>query len=404
VIVFVPGILGPVFRVSAAGGTPVPLTRLAGEERAHRYPWFLPDGRHFLYTAVSLDWGRTGKIYVGDLESANPREIGEARSNVAYAAPGYLLFVRAASLMAQPFSLSRLETTGDPVPVAEHVSYGHLDLRALFASSQTGMVAYVPVDAGGTSQLTWVDRSGKQVGVVGVPVRVIQPTISPDGNSVAAAVHDPQTGLSHIWMYDLKRGTASPFTLNTGYNSYPVWSPDGSRLAFTSNPGGPTYIYQKAVAGGADEALESNPVPRASTDWSRDGRYTEYVLAKTIEIWVLPLFGERKAFPYLQGDFNALDGKLSLNGRWLAYDADESKRREVYVQIFPTPAGKWRVSTNGGRFSHGAPKALFDAGLVPGTVYYDVYDVARDGRFLLLRPVEQGGSTPLEVIVNCPRR
>ena len=141
VIVFVPGLLGALFRVSAAGGgTAAPLTKLAGGEGAHRYPWFLPDGRHFLYTTYGgFQTGKfTGRIYVGDLESAERREIGEALSSVAYTAPGYLLFVRETSLLAQPFSLSKLQTTGDPVPVAEHVSYQFVDIRALFTSSQTG--------------------------------------------------------------------------------------------------------------------------------------------------------------------------------------------------------------------------------------------------------------------------
>jgi serine/threonine protein kinase len=433
VIVFVPGIVGALFRVSAAGGTAAPLTKLAGDEGAHRYPWFLPDGRHFLYTVYGFKTGkRTGKIYVGDLESAERREIGEALSSVAYAAPGYLLFVRETSLLAQPFSLSKLQTTGESVPVAEHVSYQGVDIRALFTSSQTGMVAYIPADVGGlgTSQLTWIDRSGKQAGVVGAPAQVGPLAISPDGNSVAASIEVPQTALRDIWIYDLKRGTASRFTFSSGYTGYslPVWSPDGSHLAFTS--GIPSNIYQKSVAGGADELLGSSPVPRISGDWSRDGRYIiETAIAKTREIWVLPLFGDRKAFPYLQGDYNQNGGKLSPNGRWLAYDADESKRAEVYVQSFPTPGRKWQVSTNGGsnpiwsrdgkelffiaadgkmmavdvtesqgRFSPGVPKALFDAGLLPGAYY----DVAKDGRFLLPKPIEQGGSAPLEVIVNWP--
>jgi serine/threonine protein kinase len=432
VIAFVPGIASFLFRVSAAGGTAAPLTKLVGDERAHRYPWFLPDGRHFLYTVLGQKTG-TRNIYVGDLESGERREIGQARSSVAYAAPGYLLFVRETSLLAQPFSLSKLQTTGDPIPIAEHVSYQSLDIRALFTSSQTGMVAYVPADAVGlgTSQLTWVDRSGKQAGVVGAPARVLYPTISPDGNSVAASIQVPQTGLYDIWIYDLKRGTASPFTFNSRNNSSPVWSPDGSHLAFSSNLGGPDNIYRKPVAGGADEALESSPGPRTSWDWSRDDRYIiEQVTAKASEIWVLPLFGDRKAFPYLQGDYNQRQGKLSPNGRWLAYGSDESKRLEVYIRSFPTPSRKWQVSMNGGsnpiwsrdgkelffiavdgrmmavdvtesegKFSPGVPKALFDAGLLPEASYYDV---AKDGRFLLPKPVEQGGSVPLEVIVNWP--
>ena len=176
--------------------------------------------------------------------------------------------------------------------------------------------------------------------------------------------------------------------------------------------------------------LGSSPGPRVSWDWSQDGRYIiERVIAKTDEIWVLPLFGDRKAFPYLQGDYNQNHGKLSPNGRWLVYESDESTRGEVYVQSFPTPGRKSQVSMNGGsnpiwgrdgkelffiaadgkmmtvdvtesegRFSPGVPKALFDAGLLPGASY----DVAKDGRFLLPKPVEQGGSAPLDVIVNWP--
>ena len=171
-------------------------------------------------------------------------------------------------------------------------------------------------------------------------------------------------------------------------------------------------------------------MPRISSDWSRDDRFIiEYGIGKTSEIWVLPLFGERKAFPYLQGDYNQAHGKLSPNGRWLAYVADDSKRGEVYIRSFPTPARKWQVSTNGGSspiwsrdgkelfflaadgkmmavdvtesergFPPGVPKALFDAGLLPGAYY----DVAKDGRFLLPKPVEQGGKAPIEVIVNWP--
>ena len=354
VILFVPGILSPVFRVSAAGGTPTPLTALSEDELGHRNPWFLPDGRHFLYLAIGRGpSGSKRTVYVADLESSQRLAIANgANSKVEYAAPGYLLFARETTLLAQPFSLSRLQTTGDPVVVAEHISYQSIDARALYTSSQTGVLAYVPADAGGgarTSQLTWIDRSGKLLGTVGLPASFGRPAISPDGNSIATDVRDPQTGLSDIWMYDLYRGTASRFTFNSKGNTRPVWSPDGGHVAFTSTLSGPTNIYQKAVGGGPEEPLEKHPVPRNLEDWSRDGRYIfEYVLRKSNEIWVLPLFGDRKSFPYLQNEFNQTTAKLSPNGQWLAYMSDESKRNEVYVQTFPTPGGQWQISTNGG--------------------------------------------------------
>jgi Tol biopolymer transport system component len=432
VILFVPGILGPMFRVSAAGGTPTPLTTLSEGELGHRNPWFLPDGRHFLYLAIG--GGPSGfrtTSYVADLESNKRLAISNANSKVEYAAPGYLLFARETTLLAQPFSLSRFQTTGDPVVVAEHISYQSQDARALYTSSQTGVLAYVPADAGGgtgTSQLTWIDRSGKLLGTVGLPASFGRPAISPDGNSVATDVRDPQTGLSDIWMYDLARETASRFTFNSKGNTRPVWSPDGGHVAFTSTLSGPTNIYQKAVGGGPEEPLEKHPVPRNSEDWSRDGRYIfEYVLGKSNEIWVLPLFGDRKSFPYLQNGFNQNTAKLSPNGQWLAYMSDESKQNEVYVQTFPTPGGQWQISTNGGsnpvwsrdnkelfyiapdrkmmavdvnlnggKFAPGVPKALFDTGLAQNAGY----DVGKDGRFLIPRAVEGGASAPLTVVVN----
>ena len=432
VIAFVPGILSPMFRVSAAGGTPTPLTTLSEDELGHRNPWFLPDGRHFLYLAIGRGSpGFRTTVYVADLESNKRLAIANANSKVEYAAPGYLLFARETTLLAQPFSLSRFRTTGDPVVVAEHISYQSRDARALYTSSQAGVLAYVPADAGGgtgTSQLTWIDRSGKLLGTVGLPASFGRPAISPDGNSIATDVRDPQTGLSDIWMYDLYRGTASRFTFNSKGNARPVWSPDGGHVAFTSTLSGPTNIYQKAVGGGPEEPLEKHPVPRNLEDWSRDGRYIfEYVLGKSNEIWVLPLFGERKSFPYLQNEFNQTTAKLSPNGRWLAYLSDESRRNEVYVQTFPTPGGKWQISTNGGsnpvwsrdskelfyiapdrkmmavdvnvnggKFAPGVPKALFDTGVAQNAGY----DVGKDGRFLIPRAFEGGASASLTVVVN----
>src|SRR5450755_695915 len=178
------------------------------------------------------------------------------------------------------------------------------------------------------------------------------PTVSPDGNTVAADRLDPQTGLFDLWLHDLKRGTSSRFTFDRKTNDSPAWSPDGRHIAFRSTRDGIRNLYQKAIDGTSpEEALDKSLRSMRPSDWSRDGRYIIEGVSdpKTKgDIWVLPLFGDRKPFPYLQTDFSENDGKLSPNGQWLAYFSDETGRFEVYVQTFPTPGGKWQVSTNGG--------------------------------------------------------
>jgi Tol biopolymer transport system component len=267
-----------------------------------------------------------------------------------------------------------------------------------------------------------------------------KPSISPDGRTVAIDRRDPQTGFLDIWLLDLARGSASRFTFNSNNGGFPIWSPDASHIAYFSPRSGTDGVYQKATSGvGQDEVLDKLPPIRRPMDWSRDGRYIiESVLdPKTkFDVWVLPLFGDRKPFPYLQTEFNEQSAKLSPNGQWLAYVSDETRRNEVYVQTFPNPGGKWQVSTAGGtlpvwsrdgkelffisggngaarkmmavdvkggagssaKFEAGVPKALFDTHLE--IAFSPGYDVSKDGRFLL--PTQQGltSSSPITVVVN----
>jgi len=434
VIVFAPNQASGLFRVPAGGGSATPVTELdrASGETSHVYPWFLPDGRHFVYTATNTNPEKTA-VYVADLDSKTRHRVLSANSNVVYSPPGYLLFLHERTLMAQPFDAGKAVTSGDPVPIAEQVDNWHdffANIQGLFSASQNGVLAYTSGGVGNNLQLTWFDRSGKIVGTVGTPGIMMAPKLSPDGNTVAVDLLDPQTGFSDIWLHDLNRDTASRFTFNPKTtNDRPVWSPDGGHIVFVS---GDRNIYQKATNGATqDEALEKSALNKRTADWSRDGRYIIYTVddpKTSFDIWVLPLFGDRKPFPYVHTEFGEGYPKLSPNGQWLAYASDETKRNEVYVETFPTRGGKWQVSTNGGidpvwsrdgkelffigsdqemmavevnggaKFEASVPKPLFRL-----TSHFDLntrFDVSKDGRFLIPTPVEQSANVPMTVVVN----
>ena len=427
-IVFSPGILTGLFRISAAGGTPVPVTTLNDAEPAHRFPWFLPDGRHFLYTAYGTSRNKDA-VYVGDLQSNSRRSVLNATSNVVYAAPGYLLFLKDRTLMAQPFDAAGLRVTGEAVPVAEQLNYNALDIRGSFSASQDGVLVYA---ASGSLrsivQLSWFDRSGKLIGTVGPPGAYERPAISPDGKSVAFESWDSQTGLADIWRYDLVRGTETRLTFNGESNRNPVWSPDNSQIVFFASPGGSGGLYKKAANGAGEQELLVKPAGTPD-DWSRDGRYiiwhTTRGAEKGSDIWVLPLLGDRKPFLFIRSSA-ASPAKLSPDGKWLAYVANESERGEVFVQTFPTLGGKWQVSTAGGDypvwsrsgkelFYVSAQRRIMSVEVKPGPNFeagmakpvFDVerlggngFDVDQDGRFLVPVQVEQGIMAPITLAIG----
>jgi eukaryotic-like serine/threonine-protein kinase len=421
-----------IMRVSPSGGEPEAVTAAAeGELQAE--PWFLPDGRHFLHTATAPDL-RQPAIYAGDVESKdapkNRRRVVVAAISPRYS-QGYVLFMRGRTLMAQPFDTGGLETRGDAAPVAEQVD-SRGGILGSYGVSQNGVLAYSS-GAEGNAQLTWYDPSGKPVGTAGTPGQILSSAVSPDGSTVAFARVD-QNGTGDVWLLDLARGSESRFSFGPTFNMYPVWSPDSKTIAFYSRREGTTSIYAKARDGvGQEQALDKTPGIRVPLDWSRDGRYIVELVAdpKTKDdIWILPLFGDRRSFVYLNGEFNEGDAKLSPNGQWLAYASDETGRSEVYLQTFPKPGGKIQVSTNGGDLplwspdgkelyyigadrklmaveiktsgsliQPGTAKALFPVlGAGPGS--YFAYDVSKDGRFLIATPVQQSSNVPITVVVN----
>jgi serine/threonine protein kinase/Tol biopolymer transport system component len=423
------------YRVSAAGGSPMPVTTLdaSRKEVFQSHPRFLPDGRHFLYLASSGQQENTG-IYVGSLDSKETKRLLGTDTYAAYSPPGYLLFLRERTLMAQGFDASKLELTGEPFPVAEQVDRLTGANFGLFSVSETGVLAYRSGSAA-KMQLAWFDRGGKQLGTVGPPGIYSNPWLSPDEKRVAINRDDPQVSTADIWLIELARGTPTRFTFNS-VNIAPIWSPDGGRIVFSTNRDGTMNLYQRAASGaGNDEALLKSDDVKLPNDWSADGSfilYQEQNPKTNYDLWVLPLSGEQKPFPFLQTEFYEAQGRFSPDGKWIAYTSNESGTWQVYVRSFPASGGKWQVSTAGGAqpqwrrdgrelfyispdrklmaveakgdgstFEAGVPKALFEVRIPgwPGPRNYYVAAAAGQ-RFLVTSLLEEATATPTIVVLN----
>jgi serine/threonine protein kinase/Tol biopolymer transport system component len=438
VIVFSPNPSSALQRVSALGGASSPVTRLdeTSGQLAHRWPTFLPDGDHFLYLGGgnTIGTGEGTAVYASSLESKESKLLLRANSNVEYA-QGYLLYLRGTTLMAQRFDARRLELVGEALPLVEQVQD---TLRSptvgVFSVSENGLLAYQMSRSAGSSQLTWFDRSGVQLGVLGDQALYSNPRLSPDRKMASVGIIDSQSGRPDIWVYEVARARRTRFTFDQAEERIAVWSPDGSHIAFSSNRKGHFDIYQKASSGaGSDELLLESDFDKQPTSWSRDGRFLLYWTfdPKTqADIWVLPLAGDRKPFPFLNTEFNEGNGQFSPDGRWIAYFSAESDRVELYVAPFPGPGGKRQISTSGATvpakwrgdgkeifylaldnklmaaevdgtgsmLEVGAVRALFEI-RVGGPAY--VYDATADGqRFLVNTAVEQKESAPITLVIN----
>ena len=349
VIVFAPTASTGLQKIAAAGGTPAPVTVLATGEVGHVQPTFLPDGRHFLYRANTAGLG-SGTVYVASLDSTERKMLlSSDTQNVLYS-QGYILFVRETTLMAQPFDAHRLELSGDPIPVAEHLQYQGLPPNGLFSVSTNGLLAYQTGTHESGLQLVWFDRSGKQVSTLGDSAAYSDLEFSPDRKRAAVSIPD-QKGRD-IWLIDLVRGFRTRFTFDSTEELTAIWSPDGSRIVFNSRRKGHLDLYQKSTTGAdSEEPLLQDDMDKFPSSWSPDGRFLIYFGYTPVpRLFVLPLSGDRKPFPLLNTKSIEQYAKFSPNGRWVAYSSDESGRQEVYVVPFSGPGGKWQISTNGGRF------------------------------------------------------
>ncbi len=431
VIIFAPSPTDGLYRVSAAGGGELtPVTTLdQAQESSHRWPQFLPDGRHFLYFSRQAE--RNG-VYVGSLDSRETKRILDTAFNAVYVPEGYLLFERESVLMAQPFDADKLELTGEAFRLAEQVAVRTVDHLSLFSVSESGVLVYESGGEAVNSELNWHDRTGKKISQVGPVGNYWSIWLSLDEKRVAVERLDRGTG--DIWLIDIARNTPTKFTFDPSWDFAPVWSPDGSKIVFSSTRDGVPNLYVKPVSSsGNEELLLKSSGLKTPTDWSSDGKfifYSERNAKGKDDIWVLPLEGDKTPRPFMQDEFNKAGAKFSPDGKWVAYSSDESGPREVYVQPFTGPRAKHQVSTSGGTnpiwqrdgkelfyftadrklmavevkagstFESSLPKSLFGMN-TRGGGSRTTYAVSRDGqRFLTSDMMEISGPSPITVVLN----
>src|ERR1700680_281385 len=354
-IVFTPNAVGGLDKVTAAGGTAVPITQTS-ESMNHRFPTFFPDGRHFFFRKAYGKHGEDG-LYVGSIDSPEFKLVSAGPSSNSAYASGYLLLVREGKLLAEPFDLRRLQSTGAPSLVSDGVRMAFDRRAADFSVAQNGTLVFLSA-VGSGQRLVWFDREGKELGVavpdIGNPTSgLMVGTLSPSGDRVAVA-RARGTG-SDIWMYSLKTALGTRLTFTDDFNESPVWSPDSDNIVFTRNLTDHYELRLKSVSGaGEEQILVKTTGNTLATAWSRDRRYVYYSgdvfgASGKAQGMVLDMEGvSHKAMVATQSQGNVFGRSFSPDTKWVAYVSDETGRLEVYVTSFPNHVGKWQLSTGGG--------------------------------------------------------
>ena len=434
-IVYSPATQDRLYRISVNGGAPTPITTLdAAQHTSHRWPFFLPDGKHFLYLAINHDSAKSANdtVYYASVDGSVNRALFKSKSNVIYA-DGYLLFARNEQLLAQPFNPASGTLSGDPKTIAKDVANDpttwHMDVSA----ANGGLLIYGKGGGNyGSQELLWKDRATSKLSMIaeGLP-EVNDFSLSPQGDRVALQMNN---GVSDVWVLDLARGTRTRLTFGPIYNNAPRWSPDGKWIVYTSNRNGKFQLFRKpSDGGGAEEELLNDDQRLSPNDWSRDGKYILYDrgLPGIQDIWALPLEGDRKAFQVVAATPNTFRAspRLSPDGRWLTYDSNESGSIQTYVTAFKGGSGKWQVSTNTAQnpaWSHDGKELYYVDGAnsiyavpvkeVAGALQigaaqvevsssnwsspYPLFQVSQDGKKILLYRVSQQVSDAVTVVTN----
>ena len=420
------------FRVSAAGGTPkVIATVIEATKDFHAWPQVLPDGKAVLFT-VGQKSGPS--VAVRSLETGEQRTLIEHGSHARYVPTGHLVFARDDKLLAAPFDLDQLQLTGSPAVVLAGIANYSAELgETPFSVSESGSLVYVPGSPSVSKRtLVWVDRQGAVESLAAPPRNYDNPRLSPDGQRLAVQI-GPETGNSDIWIYHIPRGTLTRLTIE-GDDFGHLWAPDGKRVAFGSARGGgaANLFWKPADGSGPAEQITESERFQMPSSWSADGKvvaFFERHPATGWDIWVLPLQGERKPRPFLQTRFGETGAVFSPDGHWLTYVSNESGRREVYVQAYPGPGGKWQISTEGGNgavwakngkelfyrngdkmmaveittqptFRAGAPTLLFEGQYVQSGPGRANYDITPDGQRFLMIKLGKPGATQINVVLN----
>jgi eukaryotic-like serine/threonine-protein kinase len=427
-ILFAPNTVSPLMRVSASGGDSVAVTDLRSpRHKNHRLPFFLADGRHFLFYAEAA--AATAGIYIGSLDGEPPKRLAPAASAAVPFPPDHVAFVQGGRLIAQRLDTALWELTGDPVILAPSTGVDPLG-QVGFSASQTGILAY-RIGSGPVGQMTWFDRDGNVLALGG---DLNGPDLS---NSERYVAYDRTTDANRdVWIMDLVRGGTMPFTTHPDVDGYPLWSPDDLDLVFESNRNGTFDLWIAPVSRAEPERLllgsTANEIP---VDWSMDGQFLLYRSSdenyRSSNLWALPMReGPGTPAPVATSDSEERMGEFSPDGRWVVYETDKSGRFEIVVQAFPEARGQWPVSTNGGfaprwsrsgdeiyfvspdgmmmavrvsttnaTFEADIPMALFPTRLALHAFNFQ-YTVSRDGRFLVNNVELDHRVSPITLILN----
>ena len=430
---------GEIYRIPASGGTPQPVTHFdpARHDTTHRWPFFLPDGNHFFYMASAL--GSTSEdnvFYLGSLDGKVNRILFHGSSPMAFG-NGSLLYVVDKTLMARPFDLAKLDFTGEAVPVAEGVQFDPIYSNGVFSVSENGVLLYQTGSATSARLIGLFDRSGKPLGNVGEAAPYFSPRVSPDGKRVAYMLIDAKSGKGDIWIHDIASGNRTRLTVDPSRSIGPVWSRDGTKIAYYSTRSGKPVIYVKAVDGmGLEQKIWEPTIGGSANDWTPDSKILivqeRSAATGRIRLVLVPADGKGQPTTLLETpNASVSSAQLSPDERWMAYSSDESGKLEVYVAPFPKPVGNLQISLAGGKYptwsrdgkelyyldldgnlmaaelkeNNGslqvaAVRTLFQTKAINPN---DSYDAFPDGkRFLVDTVTTEETPTPLSLVLNWP--